>query len=266
MARTPRKNMKDSSFFHIMVQGINKEYIFNTKINKEKYYNLLYKNNERIDIIAYCIMSNHAHILIHTNDIAYVENWMKKVNISYARYYNYKNDRIGYVFRDRYKVQIIKNYKHLYLCSLYIHNNPVEAGLCNTMEEYEFSSFSNIYNANQLKIYSKIDKLLQNENYEHTLTNIKETEDKFELVEDSPINKRDICNNIVNEFLENRNLRLEDLKTQKESLIELVKILREDNNISYRIMERYLKISREKLRNIQRLQISKEVKNDKFRK
>lgn len=37
MARTPRKNMRDSSFFHIMVQGINKEYIFDTKDNKSKY-------------------------------------------------------------------------------------------------------------------------------------------------------------------------------------------------------------------------------------
>ena len=145
MARTPRKNMKDSSFFHIMVQGINKEYIFNTELNKNKYYDLLYKNNEGIDIISYCIMDNHAHILIHANNIQHIENWMKKVNISYARYYNYKNDRIGYVFRDRYKVQIIKNYKHLYLCALYIHNNPVKAGICKTMEEYEFSSFSTIY-------------------------------------------------------------------------------------------------------------------------
>lgn len=253
MARTPRKNMKDSSFFHIMVQGINKEYIFNTKINKNKYYDLLYKNSEGIDIIAYCIMNNHAHMLIHTSDITYVENWMKKVNVSYARYYNYKNDRVGYVFRDRYKVQIIKNYKHLYLCALYIHNNPVKAGLCKTMDQYEFSSFSNIYNANQLKIYSKIDKLLKNEKYNYILANTNETEDKFELVEDNPINKSDICNNIVNEFLKNRNLRLEDLKTQKESLIKLVKILKEQNDISYRIMEGCLKISREKLRNLQSL-------------
>ena len=36
MSRTTRNNMKDSSFFHIMTQGINKEKIFNTKENKEK--------------------------------------------------------------------------------------------------------------------------------------------------------------------------------------------------------------------------------------
>lgn len=250
MARTPRKNMKDSSFFHIMVQGINKECIFNTKLNKNKYYDLLYKNNEGIDIISYCIMDNHAHILIHTNNIEHIEKWMKKVNISYARYYNYKNDRIGYVFRDRYKVQIIKNYKHLYLCALYIHNNPVKAGICKTMKEYEFSSFSNIYSANQLKIYSKIDKILENEKNESQLTAIKDTEEKFELVEDNLVNKHKICNNIVNEFLKSKNLTLNDLKIRRQSLIELVKILKEENYISYRIMEKHLKISREKLRNL----------------
>ena len=46
MGRVPRKNMKDSSFFHIMVQGLNKEYIFNTKKNMEKWTKEIFKNEE----------------------------------------------------------------------------------------------------------------------------------------------------------------------------------------------------------------------------
>lgn len=74
MSRTTRNNMENSSFFHIMVQGINKERIFNTDKNKEKYLKLIYKNNEGVDIIAYCMMNNHAYLYtcvdyIHENPV-----------------------------------------------------------------------------------------------------------------------------------------------------------------------------------------------------
>ena len=77
MGRVPRKNMKDSSFFHIMVQGLNKEYIFYTKRNMKKYHEYAYKNSENIDILAYCLMNNHAHFLIYSNEIKNIGNWMK---------------------------------------------------------------------------------------------------------------------------------------------------------------------------------------------
>ena len=109
MARTSRNNMGNSSFFHVMVQGINKEYIFNTEKNKKKYLEEIYKNNKDVEIIAYCIMNNHTHILVQTEKMQNIEDWMRKSNTSYALYYNKIKERVGYVFRDRYKLQPIKN-------------------------------------------------------------------------------------------------------------------------------------------------------------
>lgn len=241
MSRTTRNNMKNSSFFHIMVQGINKERIFNTDKNKEEYLKLIYKNNEGVDIIAYCMMNNHAHILVKIENIEKMQNWVKKSNTGYAIYYNKSNDRVGYVFRDRYKSQVIKNEKHLYTCVDYIHENPVKAGICDKKEDYVFSSYIEKYNGNQNEVKTQIAKIFNDieENFK---------EERFEFIESEEENKEEICHNIIDKFLKEKGIYVEQLTNRENLLIELVRILKFQNNISYRVMEKPLGISREKLR------------------
>ena len=77
MSRTPRNSIR-TSFFHVMVQGINKSYIFN-KESDIKYYIRIIKESEKIyyiKAIAYCIMNNHAHLLLNANSIQdHIEVW-----------------------------------------------------------------------------------------------------------------------------------------------------------------------------------------------
>ena len=58
----------ESSFFHVMVQGIRKEYIFSKEQYIRMYLKLLNEKRKelKIKVIAYCIMNNHAHLLIET--------------------------------------------------------------------------------------------------------------------------------------------------------------------------------------------------------
>ena len=67
MPRYPR-NYLDTSFFHVMSQGINKSYIFEDEIDIKFYIKNMYeiKDNYSVKIIAYCIMNNHTHVLIET--------------------------------------------------------------------------------------------------------------------------------------------------------------------------------------------------------
>ena len=251
MGRTSRNNMRNSSFFHIMVQGINKEYIFETKKNKEKYLKSIYNNTKDIQIIAYCIMDNHVHILIQSEKIQDIQDWMKRSNTSYAIYYNRVNDRVGYVFRERYKAQPIKNEKHLYLAIEYIHNNPVKAGICNRKEKYPFSSYTKIYQANLAQIQNRMEEILNLCSLQKENGNKEQTE-KFLLLEDEKENKEEICQKIIQNFLSDKKLSIEELKNEKQILKEMVKILKCKNKISYRLMERKLKISRETLRRLNR--------------
>ena len=147
MPRLARKDSK-SSFYHVMVQGINKEYIFDTDFNIKKYIELIvskiYRSN--IEILAYCIMNNHAHFLIYCEKIEDLSKFMQKLNTSYSRFYNKINKRVGYVFRDRYLSQDIFDKKQLYNCLNYIHNNPVKAEIVKNASEYKYSSYSKFFN------------------------------------------------------------------------------------------------------------------------
>lgn len=146
MSRISRKNL-NSNYFHVMVQGINKEYIFNTDNDKYKYKNIIkdclftLQENSPV-VLSYCFMDNHSHFIFHTNDFKKLSNFMHQINMQYSKYYNKINNRVGYVFRDRFKVQEINSYEQLYNCLKYIHNNPVKAKICKSMADYNFSSYN----------------------------------------------------------------------------------------------------------------------------
>ena len=117
MPRFPRSYIK-TSFFHVMVQGINKSYIFEEPENIKYYISTMHKlsKEQEIEIIAYCIMNNHAHMLIKTEQLKELSKYMQRLNTRYGKYYNKKHNRVGYVFRDRYKSEgiytgIIQVYK-----------------------------------------------------------------------------------------------------------------------------------------------------------
>ena len=80
----PRKARKEinSKFLHVMIQGINREYIFNNDKDIKVFLKFVKEKIKEFDlsIIAYCIMNNHAHFLIYTENINLVSKLMKMVN------------------------------------------------------------------------------------------------------------------------------------------------------------------------------------------
>lgn len=143
MPRVARSKLQ-TSYFHVIVQGINKEYIFNTEMHKKKYEKLMktYIEKFNIKLVAYCIMSNHAHMLIYAKDSDEMANYMKGVNTSFAMYYNKQKNRVGIVFRNRYDSEPICNQKYLMNCIAYIHNNPVKAKITRMAGLYKYSSYN----------------------------------------------------------------------------------------------------------------------------
>ncbi|MFR8233481.1 MAG: transposase [Clostridia bacterium] len=81
VSRQVRENLK-SSFFHVMIQGIRKEYIFSKEQYIKMYLKLLSEKRKKlkIKIIAYCIMNNHAHLLIETKNIKELSKSCKSGN------------------------------------------------------------------------------------------------------------------------------------------------------------------------------------------
>ena len=143
MARISRK-CYESGFFHIMVQGIKKEKIFNLRILKEKYIDFIKGGCEKYDVkfIAYCVMENHCHILLYTEKIELLSKVMASSNTKFGILYNKINKRCGFVFRDRYRCENIYTQTYLENCIRYIHNNPVKARVCKRQIDYKYSSYS----------------------------------------------------------------------------------------------------------------------------
>ena len=184
MPRFPRKHIK-TSFFHVITQGINKSYIFDKSEDIKYYIKLIYKlsKEHEIEIIAYCIMNNHAHMLIKTKKSDELSKYMQRLNCTYARYYNKKYDRVGYVFRDRYKSEGIYDEQHLYNCIKYIYDNPVKAGICSKAKDYPYSNY---------KIITK---------------EIKENYTFMDIDNDSKI-----CKELIQNFLNENDMDINDLK------------------------------------------------------
>lgn len=143
MPRNSRKNLP-GLFHHIMSQGINKEYIFNDDNLKQRYRAIvkdkIQQNN--INIIAYCIMDNHVHMLANIQNIEDMCKFMQQVNTTYAKFYNKFYNRVGYVFRNRYLAKPILDERQLKKCVVYIHRNPVIAKMVEKESEYKFSSYN----------------------------------------------------------------------------------------------------------------------------
>ena len=140
----------ESNFYHIMTQGDEKKFIFKTDKNKRKMIYLFKHNAFRndVEIIAYCIMDNHTHILVYCPEIERISKMMSQCNTSFGLYFTNKRQKVGHVFRERFRSENIYTKNHLINCIKYIHNNPVKARICCSASEYQYSSYHDFLKVN----------------------------------------------------------------------------------------------------------------------
>lgn len=241
----PRLARKDSatSFFHVMSQGIAKENILKGEKTKEKYFEImneaLEKNN--IVLISYCIMDNHVHLLLYTEEINKLSKFMQEINSKYAKYYNFiNNGRVGYVFRNRFLSEQITTQRYLNNCINYIHQNPIKAGLIRNSEEYKYCSyndykkrigiFAKLINHNTIKDLLCTDFIVNNKEVEGFL----ETEIYVEKV----------LENKIKEFEKEISMNLKDILENKKILLLLIHELKLCHKIRYQDIMKKLNITK----------------------
>lgn len=143
MSRRKRRESA-TGVYHVVVRGINKEKIFAKEKDCRKMYKTMHEYlKEDLEIYAYCIMPNHLHLMIK-GDLKVIIQYMSKIEIAYAAYYNLSRVRNGHVFQDRFKSECIEEESYFWNCLNYIHANPVKAGLVKVEDEYEYSSFNEV--------------------------------------------------------------------------------------------------------------------------
>jgi putative transposase len=129
MARKPRIYYP-GALYHVIVKGNNGEDVFKEESHKNKYLDIIasYKTMMGFILYAYCIMDNHAHLLIEVRDIP-LSKIMQRIQQVYTQWFNHKYKRTGHVFQQRYKALLCDKDSYLLQLVRYIHNNPVKADL-----------------------------------------------------------------------------------------------------------------------------------------
>lgn len=222
MPRMARKNL-ENGFFHIMVQGIKKEKVFYKGEYREKYIELMkfFKEKQKVEIISYCVMNNHVHIIIYTEDVNELTMYMQKLNTTYAIHYNKAENRVGYVFRNRFESKQIYNQDYLTKCIKYVHMNPVKAGITKTEGEYKYSSYNDYINKKGIVTDELLEKIFSSKyNYLKEFFKIEYDEELFEELEKEELTEEKIKEQ-VNQFIKKEEITLEELKTDKRLIKKL---------------------------------------------
>jgi putative transposase len=140
MPRKPRIEF-EGAFYHVITRGNQKQKIFKSTADYQKYLQLLtiYKNRYHCSIYAYILMSNHVHILIETKEVP-LSKVFQGINQTYTMYFNKKYHTVGHLFQGRYKAVLCDRENYLLALLKYIHYNPVRARIVEKLSDYPWSS------------------------------------------------------------------------------------------------------------------------------
>jgi putative transposase len=140
MVREERKKSR-SGVYHIMLRGINRQTIFEDDEDKLKFLETLkkYKAISQFQLYSYCLMDNHVHLLIREMEETIAEA-IKRISSSYVYWYNFKYERIGHLFQERFKSERVESRSYFITVLRYIHQNPLKAGLAKSVWECKWTS------------------------------------------------------------------------------------------------------------------------------
>ncbi|MFH1354103.1 MAG: transposase [bacterium] len=137
-----------SLLIHCLHRGPSRCFSLSKKMKEEN--NLVLGGEGLVDLLCYCLMDNHVHLLIRENIEGGTSLYMRRLLTSYSRYFNIRCDRSGSLFIHPFKAILIEQDEQLLHVSRYIHLNPYVARITGEMSGYEWSSLDN-YTSGGLK-------------------------------------------------------------------------------------------------------------------
>lgn len=168
MAR-PYRVQKEDCFYHIASRGDDRKKIFLSEGDYRKFIEYLSsaKAKYKFHVYAYCLMTNHYHLLLETTQ-ANISKIMHYINGSYTTYYNIKHRRSGHLFQGRFKSIVIDKDSYFQELSRYIHLNPVKAKIAEQPDAYPWSSYSGYLGKKDLVLdYDRIKQCLGMDNSQY---------------------------------------------------------------------------------------------------
>jgi putative transposase len=142
MPRQPRFVVPEIAL-HVRQRGNNRQDCFHTDGDRLVYLANLRElcAKTRCALHAYCLMTNHVHLLLTPPDAASCAALMRDLGQRYVQYFNRRHGRSGTLWEGRYRSCLVDSAHYVLGCYRYIEMNPVRANMVATPCEYRWSSF-----------------------------------------------------------------------------------------------------------------------------
>ena len=129
--------------YHLYNRGVNYQPLFFNDYNWAYFITRLrhYCRSDLLDIMAYCLMPNHYHLLVYLKSDDLSSAVMQPFSLSYTKAINQQQGRVGPLFQGPFKAKLVDQDEYLLHLSRYIHLNPVLAGLVAQPAAWRFSSY-----------------------------------------------------------------------------------------------------------------------------
>ncbi len=142
-------NLVSENIYHIYNRGVEKRVLFvseqdyqrfidgliifndskpviNSKFRTKDIKNGSYKRKTLVDILAFCLMPNHYHLLLRQRVNGGITEFMRKLGVGYANFFNLKHERVGSLFQGKFKSVLIDDESQFMYIPFYIHLNPMD--------------------------------------------------------------------------------------------------------------------------------------------
>lgn len=127
---------------HIVQRGHNRQVIFAERQDFQRYLDTLreYKEQYGVAVYAFCLMTNHVHLLLSPSEPTGIGKLMKRLAGRQTRHHNRLEGRSGTLWEGRYKSSPVERDDYLLSCCRYIELNPVRARMVAEPQDYPWSS------------------------------------------------------------------------------------------------------------------------------
>jgi REP element-mobilizing transposase RayT len=141
MGRAPREFVA-GGVYHVFARGSNRQPIFEVESDRADFLLCAERTFRRMRArcLAYCLMTNHYHLVLETED-GEVSRLMQGLNSSYALRFNHRYGRVAHLFKNRFGAVDQRTTSQLLWTLRYVVQNPVGKGLCGAPEEWRWSSY-----------------------------------------------------------------------------------------------------------------------------
>ena len=151
----------EGALYHLVSRGNERRDIFFNDDDRRLFLGTMGEMAQRFDVelFAYVLMNNHYHLLLSSRR-ANLSRAMQWFGVTYTNRFNAINSRSGHLFQGRFKSMLVQNDAYLMRLSLYIHRNPLRAGIVNRLADYRWSSYRSYAYGKKAPEWLKTERIL----------------------------------------------------------------------------------------------------------